>query len=113
MKTCMRMAGTGVFAALAALGQRIPDTSGSANRLAESTVSLRPPQHQIPAAARKAYDKGRNAAGKGGLLEAAGHFRDALALDPGFADAYNDLGASYLSRGELARPRSSSRRPSN
>ena len=74
----------------------IPEGRGSA----ESTVSLRALRHHVPSAAQKAYDKGRNAAGKGNRDQAILCFRRALTLDPEFADAYNDLGAAYLVRGE-------------
>jgi predicted Zn-dependent protease len=74
----------------------IPDARGSA----APTVSLRELRHHVPAAAQKAYDKGRTAAGRGERNQAILCFRRALTLDPEFADAYNDLGAAYLLRGE-------------
>jgi tetratricopeptide (TPR) repeat protein len=48
----------------------------------------------------RAYDKGRHAAGQGNGQQAITYFLQALALDPQFAGAHNDLGALYLTRGE-------------
>ena len=87
---CFRASATGVLAAIAALAQA---SHGDATGL---------PKHQIPADAMNAYDKGRCAAGQGNGQQAMMYFRQALALDPQFADAYNDLGAVYLTRGELS-----------
>jgi tetratricopeptide (TPR) repeat protein len=97
MKACVRVTATGALAAIAVLAQ----CSQNASRSAEATVALRQLPHQTPPAAQKAYDKGRIAAGKGCGQEAVLHFREALSLDPEFADAYNDLGAAYLAQGEL------------
>jgi len=50
----------------------------------------------------RAYEKARGAATQGNRREAIIFFRQALTLDPQFADAYNDLGAVYLAQGELS-----------
>ncbi len=66
-----------------------------------STVSLQQLQHKVPAPAQKAYQKGEQAASKGNLEEACTHFQEAVALDPEFADAYNDLGAARAGMNQL------------
>ncbi len=58
--------------------------------------------HEIPAPALKMYDKGRIAAAAGNRREALLYFRKAVALDPKFAAACNDLGAIYLAEGEFS-----------
>lgn len=77
------------------LSIRLPDRSSPGAAPARgSTVSLQQLQHKVPALAQKAYQKGEQAASKGNLAEACTHFQEAVAIDPEFADAYNDLGAA-------------------
>jgi tetratricopeptide (TPR) repeat protein len=66
---------------------------------AGGVVSLQ--QLKIPAKAQKAFHKGQDAAKKGNHQEAEEYFRKAVAIDPEFADAYNELGVAHVSRGEL------------
>jgi tetratricopeptide (TPR) repeat protein len=53
-------------------------------------------------AAWKMYDKSRIAAARGNRGEALKYLREAVALHPDFAAAYNDLGAVYLAEGEFS-----------
>ena len=69
--------------------------------LAANAVLAQAPEHQVPADAMRAYDKGRYAAGQGNGRQAIAAFLEALSIDPQFAAAHNDLGAVYLTRGEL------------
>jgi tetratricopeptide (TPR) repeat protein len=64
-------------------------------------VSLQQLRHKIPAKAMKEFHKGQDAANKGNQQEAVEYFRKALAIDPEFADAHNELGVAQSSRGEL------------
>jgi tetratricopeptide (TPR) repeat protein len=82
------------------LSIRLPDAP-AAGRSSDTTVSMGQLTHKVPTPARKAYEKGRTAAGKGYWDAAATYFLQAVSLDPDFAAAHNDLGATYLSRGEL------------
>jgi len=97
IEKCIWAGATVVLAANAVLAQ---ESRGTA-RPGETADSL-PPRHQIPADAMRAYDKGRYAAGQGNGQQAITYFREALAIDPHFAGAHNDLGAVYLTRGELS-----------
>ena len=75
------------------LSIRLPDAP-DANRSTDSSISLQQLRHKVPAAARKAYQKGEQAAAKGNLLQARSSFQEAVTIDPEFADAYNELGAA-------------------
>jgi TPR repeat/Tetratricopeptide repeat len=85
-----------------ALSIRLPErSSSSASRATGSTVSLQQLKHKVPASAQKAYEKGEQAASKGDLEQACTHFEEAVAIDPEFADAYNDLGAARAGLNQL------------
>jgi tetratricopeptide (TPR) repeat protein len=62
---------------------------------------MRQLSHKIPAPARKAFDKGEQAESKGRLQAAADFFREAVSLDPEYADAFNELGATEAKQGDL------------
>ncbi len=82
------------------LSIRLPEP-GSANRTADNTVSIHQLAHKVPPQARKAFDKGEHAKGKGNNEQAAELFRQAVAMDPQFADAFNELGAIDVGQGNL------------
>lgn len=63
-----------------------------ANRSAGGVVSLQQLRHKVPPLARKAFDAGEQALSKGDLGLARLSFQDAVAIDPEFADAHNELG---------------------
>lgn len=65
-----------------------PAHSGSAGRV----VSLQQLQHKTPPAARKAFQKGQQAEAKHNLEQARGLFQQAIAEDPEYVDAYDELG---------------------
>jgi tetratricopeptide (TPR) repeat protein len=75
--------------------------AGATGVLAANAILAQAPGHQVSADAMRAYDKGRYAAGQGSGRQAIVYFLEALAIDPQFAGAHNDLGAVYLTRGEL------------
>ncbi len=62
------------------------------DRATGGVISMQQLQHKIPAAARKAFQKGQDAAVKHDLIHARNFFQEAVAADPEYADAYNDLG---------------------
>jgi tetratricopeptide (TPR) repeat protein len=62
------------------------------NRATGAVISLQQLEHKVPAAARKAFQKGQDAAAKRDLVHARSFFQEAVTDDPEFAEAYNDLG---------------------
>lgn len=71
------------------------------NRSAGGTVSMRQLSHKVPPSARKAFDKGGQAESKGKLQDAADFYRQAVSIDPEYADAFNELGAIESKQGDL------------
>lgn len=71
---------------------RLPDVrpNGSASG---GVISLQELSHKIPAPARKAFQKGEDAAAKHELTQARNFFQQAVTADPGYAEAFNELGA--------------------
>ena len=57
-----------------------------------STVSLKELEHKIPKTALKQCKRGVEASKNGDLLLAKECFKNAIDIDPNFADAHNDLG---------------------
>ena len=68
---------------------------------AGSTVSVHQLQHKIPADALKAFTKAHLAANNGNQQEAIELMRRAVSIDPEYADAFNDLGALEVLRGQF------------
>jgi tetratricopeptide (TPR) repeat protein len=66
-----------------------------------STVSFKQLMHRVPPEAQKEFDKGRSAASKNDSTKALQHFEKAITIDPEFADAFNDLGTTYVALGQL------------
>jgi Flp pilus assembly protein TadD len=69
---------------------------------AATSVSTARLSHKIPKAAKKAFDQASSLVKKKQYSEAAALFEKAIAIDPGFADAHNDLGAQYMALGRRA-----------
>jgi tetratricopeptide (TPR) repeat protein len=65
-------------------------------------VTLHELSHQVPAKARKEYEKASNAMAKGDLTGAIGYFKEAVGVDPEFSSAINALGTLYLHKGYIA-----------
>jgi tetratricopeptide (TPR) repeat protein len=78
------------------LNSRVP-----LNRDAGGTISVRQLQHQVPSEAWKEFRMGQKAADKADHLLAVEHLNKAIAIDPQFADAYNNLGAARSALGHL------------
>jgi len=68
---------------------------------ANGTISAQQLGHKVPVGARKAYDKAEQSEMKGDHQQALALFREAVALDPEFADAFNELGAVEVGTGDL------------
>jgi len=68
-------------------------------RESPGTVSANWLRHRPPKAAQEAHKKGNKLLKKKDLENAAYEFEAAIALDPGFADAHNDLGVVYARLG--------------
>lgn len=71
-------------------------------KTAAGTVSLTELGRNVPAKARKEFEKANEAARKGLKDEAIAHLRNAIAIWPTFVVAHNDLGVQLLSQGKLA-----------
>jgi tetratricopeptide (TPR) repeat protein len=82
------------------LSIRIPDST-STSRHGEDIISARQLIHKVPIEARKAFEKGERAKTKGNPQMAAELFRQAVSIDPEFADAFNELGAVEAEHGDL------------
>jgi tetratricopeptide (TPR) repeat protein len=82
---------------------RLPErsNSGSASRSTESSISMAQLQHKIPVRAQKVFSKGDEALAKRNLVQACDYYRQAVALDAGFVDAYAQLGAAEANLGHL------------
>ena len=80
---------------------RLPDRP-NASRSAGNSVSFAQLQHKIPGPALKFYNKGEQAAAKNDLPQARDYYRQALALDPEYVDAYIELGATESALGRYA-----------
>ena len=66
----------------------------------EGTVSAHQLSRKIPESAQKMFHKGEEAVRKHKDEEAVKDFKEAIAQDPEFADAYNELGVSLLAIGQ-------------
>ena len=65
------------------------------------TVSVARLRHSVPKAAKKAVDRGDKLLSKGDARGAAEELEKAVALDPEYADAHNDLSVAYVKLGRL------------
>jgi len=65
------------------------------------TVTIASLRHNVPKAAKKAFDRAGNFLDKGDARRAAEELEKAVALDPDYADAHSDLSVAYV---ELGRP---------
>jgi tetratricopeptide (TPR) repeat protein len=65
------------------------------NRGQGQTVSVQQLQHKVPRKAIKEIEKGRADLDKRQFSRAMVHLKAAVAADPAFADAYNDLGVAH------------------
>jgi tetratricopeptide (TPR) repeat protein len=81
------------------LSVRLPEQA--TDKRAGGSVSLQQLKHKVPGSAQKAFDKGEQAAAKGRLQQARAFFQEAVALDPEFVDAYNELGAAEVGLNDL------------
>jgi tetratricopeptide (TPR) repeat protein len=81
---------------------RLPDTAKTA-RSSENTISLQQLAHKVPDRARRAFEKGEQAENKGNHVQAEDWLQQAVAIDPEFADAFNELGAVEANQGDNPR----------
>jgi tetratricopeptide (TPR) repeat protein len=78
---------------------RLPDRP-NASRAAGNSISFAQLQHKVPAPALKLFNKGEQAAAKHSLPQARDFYRQAIALDPEYVDAYIELGATESALGQ-------------
>jgi len=62
-------------------------------------VTVHQLEHRPPSKARKTYGKGRRLLEKGQLSEAITWLGEAVAIDPEYSEAHNDLAAAYIRAG--------------
>jgi tetratricopeptide (TPR) repeat protein len=82
------------------LSIHLPEPSMN-RRTTDNTISMQQLTHKVPTQARKAFDKGELAMTKGNHQQAEGLFRQAVTIDPEYADAFNELGAAEAMQGHL------------
>jgi len=72
-----------------------------ARPLTSPTVTLHELTHQVPGRAVKEHERGAKAAAKGENENAIEYYKRAIAADPEFVTAINDLGVAYLHAGRI------------
>jgi tetratricopeptide (TPR) repeat protein len=82
------------------LSIHLPEST-TASRPGNGTVSIRQLSHKVPVQARKAFEKGEQAESKKDHQQAVDFFKQAVSIDPEFADAFNELGAVEAAQGDL------------
>ena len=80
------------------LRERTPESNMNATG---GTVSIGEADSQVPAAARKEFDKATRLVRENKIEEAIESFKRAIAIYPDYLMAHNDLGVQYLNMGRL------------
>jgi Flp pilus assembly protein TadD len=70
-------------------------------RTTTNTVSVQQLQHKVPPLAKKAFDRGQQAAAEAKYQEAVEAYREAVTIDPEYADGLNELGVAEAATGDL------------
>jgi Flp pilus assembly protein TadD len=73
----------------------------SVPRSTPSTITIQQLQHKVPPEAKKAFDRGQHAAAEAKYQEAVEAFRQAVTIDPEYADGLNELGVAEAATGDL------------
>jgi tetratricopeptide (TPR) repeat protein len=76
-------------------GFKTPDSLGN-RLLASETVTLRELSHRAPGRAVKEFERALKATDEGERGNAIAHYHKAIAADPEFLNAINNLGVTYL-----------------
>ena len=100
----------------AVVHQEFVDVNGSAGSLwiqlpklkkparpVSGTVSVARLSHKVPPKARKEFEKASKAESKGKTKDVIKHLEKALAIDPDYMEAHNNLGTQYLRAEEYAK----------
>jgi tetratricopeptide (TPR) repeat protein len=82
------------------LAIRLPENT-SVPRSGSNTVSLQQLQHKVPPEAKKAFDRGQRLVAENKYSEAITAFRQAVTVDPEYADGLNELGVVEAATGDL------------
>ena len=84
------------------LAIRLPDTpSVPRPPTGAGTITMQQLQHKVPPEARKAFERGERAVSEAKYDDAIAAFRQALAVDPEYADGLNELGVAEAAKGDL------------
>jgi tetratricopeptide (TPR) repeat protein len=84
------------------LAIRLPESPNTNTpRSGMNTVSAQQLQHKVPPMAKKAFDRGQQAAAAAKYQDAILAFREAVTIDPEYADCFNELGVAEAATGDL------------
>jgi tetratricopeptide (TPR) repeat protein len=78
-------------------------TDQPANRPISGTVSISRLKHQVPAKARNELARSERQFRRGHLQSSVEHLKKAIAIDPDYMEAHNNLGARYIALGDNQR----------
>jgi tetratricopeptide (TPR) repeat protein len=82
------------------LAVRLPEEA-NVPRASTNTVSIQQLEHKVPPEAKKAFERGQQAAAQAKYQEAIAAFRQAVTIDPEYADGLNELGVAEAATGDL------------
>ena len=104
MRSHFSAAVIGVFVAAAVspklLAVRLPAETNFP-RSETPALSVQQSEHKVPPEAQRAFDRGQHAAAEGKYEEAVAAYREAVKIDPQYADALNELGVAQAATGDL------------
>src|SRR5437879_10808088 len=78
-------------------------TDQPADRPIGGTVSVSRLRHQVPAKARNELARSEREVRRGRLQSSVAHLQKAVAIDPDYMEAHNNLGARYIALGDNER----------
>jgi len=86
------------------INQTMPaPTDQQADRPISGTVSVSRLRHQVPAKAQNELARSEREVRRGRLQSSVAHLQKAIAIDPDYMEAHNNLGARYIALGDNER----------